>query len=178
MEKHKADRHLWCRRTEASVINDFMRRAAIRILGGERRVKIIKKQQRFLICVDGEWAIKAKKLDHRLYPSNIPTLEVLDFMGQGGQYEIEGVPGQPTNLILGYQRQELQITESPVYLVCPNGKSIAWKWALPAESVTTALPSTVLSVPEAQPEKRRVRPKQQPAAEAEEFTNDADADRG
>ncbi len=125
--EQKTFRYRFGKGTEAAVINDYIRDEARKALAEDGRIQIIEKRRSFLICMAG-YAIKLKKFDSHLRTRSIPTHAARSFLNQ--QPQLEGMPGDPMNLFLGYQRNDVEITTSPIFLVCPDGKEIEWDWQL------------------------------------------------
>jgi hypothetical protein len=181
LDDHARTRFKYHQRTEANILHDYMARATRRILGDCPRVRIIDKPgEAFRLCIDGRYVLKEKKLDDELRSSNIPTQAALSFVNQNGQHLIPDYAVlDPTALILGYQRREVELLESPIYLVCPDGDDVAWDWMLkPGADLAVPVPTDLLApVPTG-----RVRPKsgetetrQEPPLE-DEVADDEDRD--
>lgn len=164
---HLTFRRLYSKRTEASIINDYVKEEARKRLDGHPRVKLIDKLGTLFVCVDGEYTIKAKKLDRNLRARNIPTTAVLGFLKQ--QPQLAGMPEEPTNLFLGYQRQEIELTTSPIYIVCPNVKAKIWDWPLmEPEPKSQAVMAEDAAPVAPEPLKKRITPKRTDSEEPSE----------
>jgi hypothetical protein len=174
MDNHALLRYRYSARTEASIIHDLMVAHLRQDLDGIPGIGFRVKRNLFLVGVDGKWTIRVKKLDRKLMSSNIMTQQVMDFLTQV-QLRIPGVD-EPTNLQAGYQRQGAQVTDSPVWLTCPNGQRVEWAWRLEGAAADTS--PIVVPIPQApvspvRPVAPRVRPriaaekKDTPPAEAE-----------
>ena len=151
-------RHRYSKSTEAAIINDYIRAEARKALDENPRVKLIEKYRTMLICVDGEYTIKIKKLDSRLRTRNVPTRAVREFLNQ--QPQLDGMPERPTNLFLGYQKQEIELTTSLIYLVCPDGREVEWEWELTGTAGGGVPPTPATGIPPTpQGPRRHITPK-------------------
>lgn len=122
------------KRTEASIIHDLMAKHARMQFDEEPGVKVSLKNNLFLVHFGGKYSIKLKKLINGK-PANNVTQTVIEFRNQPTQRTIPGVEPSPTNLYLGYERSEdlVELTDVPVWLVCPRGNGIAWAICLDDE---------------------------------------------
>ena len=125
---HAHLRHRYTQRTEASIIHDLMVAHLRQELDGLPGVSFQLRRNLFLIGVEGRWVFRAKRLDRLLKSKNIPTQQVLDFLGQV-QLEIPGAES-PTNLQIGYQREGAELAPSRLWVTCPVGPHLAWSWQL------------------------------------------------
>jgi hypothetical protein len=179
MKEHGGLRHGYSARTEASIIHDLMV-AHLRVqLDGVPGVAFHLKRNLFLVGVDGKYTIRAKKLDKKLQPKNIPTQQVLDFLNQA-QLELPGAEN-PTNIHVGYQRNDdAELTKAAIWMTCTGGGVPGWSWPLSAEAgdfgmVEPVAPATPLPVTPVQPAVR-VRPRvqlQEQQTEAEAGNDEA-----
>lgn len=126
----------YSRRTMASIINDFMVSNARKEFPEGSDVRWYDRRGQFLLCIKGKYRIKFKKLDRGLRPSNIPTMQALEFLHQGMlpsrghiQLLLPGMPPPMTNLVAGYRWSA--VGEKPdIFMVCPNGSDNAWEHKL------------------------------------------------
>lgn len=141
--------HKYTRRTEANILRDYM------VTQAQTRFPWKLKRNLFLICPIDDHRIKLKKLDSQLRTRNHHTQMSLRFEGQRPLRLFDDLT--LVNLYLGYQRHEVEIRKSRIWLVCPRGRSIAWAIDLTADAVYTAdtLPMTQPTPRVA----RRIRPK-------------------
>lgn len=142
--------HKYTRRTEANILRDYM------VTEAQARFPWKLKRNLFLICPIDDHRIKLKKLDSHLRTRNHHTQLSLRFEHQRPMRLFDDLDF--VNLYLGYQRHEVEIRKSKIWLVCPRGRSIAWALDLTADAVYTAdtLPMTGT---EPKTGVRRVRPK-------------------
>jgi len=104
-------------RSEASIIHDYM-------VGFARdRFDWLQKRNLFLIKIEG-FRAKLKKLDGNWRPHNIETQLVLNFERQQPLRLFDDLDVE--HVFLGYQRDEVEILKSKVWLVCPDGKGFKW----------------------------------------------------
>ncbi len=138
-------RHRHSLRTQSSIINDLMVAAAQELFAETPGVRYVRRRNAFLVVFESGYVIKLKKLNGRLQASNIPTFAALDFVGQSqlqpSQLRLEGMPPPPTNLHLGYQLSNLALTESKIWVTCPDGTwSAAWSWEITGVGAGAVLP--------------------------------------
>jgi len=109
------------KRTRANIINDFMVFNANRELSNMSGILFSNWRGQFNVFIEDKFRLRFKKLDHRLRSSNIPTKPAQKFVNQIPE-EMPGMPYPVTNIIAGYQWDNLQIGSQDVFLVCPDGK--------------------------------------------------------
>jgi hypothetical protein len=108
------------RRTRASAVHDLIVDNVRRKVPGaiERPIRGLN-----AFVIDDFIAIRFKKLDGELEPSNIATHQVAQFRNQE---DIEGLPAFH-HLEIGYVLDELQTRIESTHLICPSGpKSHSW----------------------------------------------------
>lgn len=144
---HAPFRHVYSRRTQASIIHDLIRKHVRERFGGRPGVIMQDKGNVFRLHVGPKWVFKVKKLDSSFRSRNIPTQTVLVFLRQEepvSQLELPGTGPRPTSLHLGYQLprgNSPELLKSTVWVACPSGSSVAWLWPLlPAEQMPVAPP--------------------------------------
>jgi hypothetical protein len=147
--EHALLRHRYSKLTEANLIRDYM------VDEARARFPWKLKNNLFLICPIDSHRIKLKKLSPSLRTSNQPTQLVLRYDHQKPLRLFDDL--DLVNLYLGYQRHEVEVLQSRIWLVCPRGQRIAW-----ALELTQMLASAAVPVPQPiplAPPKRRVRAK-------------------
>lgn len=147
------------KRTEASIIHDLMAKHSRMQFDEDPGIKLSLENNLFLVHVGGKYSIKLKKLINGK-PANNVTQTVIRFRDQPRQQELPGVEPPPTNLYLGYERSEdsVELTDLPVWLVCPRGRGIAWAICLDDEvGVATTADSGAHIVPFAGEEEKVAR---------------------
>jgi len=112
-------RTIWSATTKATVVHDFQIGRACLYAESVDGVRVQDSGGMKVMVVDSQFAIRMKKLDDRLLPSNQLTDQVKDFRGQ------QQLPGFPKtyNLDLGYVLNRAQTTLEQIFLVFPNGPS-------------------------------------------------------
>lgn len=147
---HRMLAHKYSRRSEANLIRDYMVKQA------QSRFSWKLKRNLFVIsAVDGH-RIKLKKLDAQLRTRNHATQLSLCFEYQRTMRLFDNL--ELENLHLGYQRHEVELSKSRIWLVKPRGKSIAWAIDLSGDQQLYTASTLFQSVVEKTPE-RRIRPK-------------------
>ena len=145
---HKALRVRYTKRTEASIIHDYM------VWYAKEYFPWVLKQNLFLVQVGTDYRIKLKRLDKRWRVSRIPTQLVLKFEHQRPLRLFDDL--DLTHLYLGYQFDPLEVAKSKIWIVCPDGTSgFRFIAELPADADDNQLQ---VAVP-APTEKRRIKPK-------------------
>jgi hypothetical protein len=148
--EHALLRHKYTKLTEANLIRDYMVAEARALFPWKLKNNL------FVICPIDSHRIKLKKLTPSLRTSNQPTQLVLRYDHQKPLRLFDDM--DLVNLYLGYQRHEVEILQSRIWVVCPRGQRIAW-----ALELTQMLAgATAVSVPQPiplAPPKRRVRAK-------------------
>lgn len=125
---HAHLRYRYTQRTEASIIHDLMVAHLRQELDGLPGVSFLLRRNLFIVGIAGRWIFRAKRLDRVLRSKNIPTQQVLNFLGQV-QLEIPGAES-PTNLQIGYQREGAELATAPLWVTCPQGSQLVWSWQL------------------------------------------------
>jgi hypothetical protein len=143
----------YSRRTEASIIHDYMVARVKSEFDGEPGVTWVQRRGLFLLIVGNSYLIKLKKHDRRLRTHNISTQLSFDFLSQR-QLELPGMPPAATNLHLGYQ-PGVTLASSTYWITCRDGSYIEWAWPLD-DFAPTVLPVEHVAPAPAQ---RRVRPR-------------------
>jgi len=147
---HALLRHKYTKLTEANLIRDYMVREA------QEKFPWKLKQNLFVICPLDDHRIKLKKLGPSLRTSNQPTQLSLRYDFQKPLRLFDDI--DLVNLYLGYQRHEVEILQSRIWLVCPRGKRIAWALELTNAFVAAGQTPMPQPMPLAPPQ-RRVRAK-------------------
>ena len=146
---HNDRRADYTSRTEASIIHDYMvKQAKVRF-----PCSWTLKQNLFLIRVGQDYLVKLKRLDHHFHASRIPTNLSLQFEDQQQLPLFDDL--DRTHLHLGYQVDPLELSQSPIWLVRPDGLLVGFAVELTAghrHQVAEALPVQA-------PNARRIRPK-------------------
>jgi hypothetical protein len=124
-------------RSRACLINDFMRTRGVRLAAQDEHVKVVLKQQMFVLVFsppgfDGCIGIKLKKLDEDGLSKNQPTAQVQAFRSQLVLPEVEA----DYHLEAGYVINRLGSALQSVDLVCPSGEGIYWKAEIVPHAVT------------------------------------------
>jgi hypothetical protein len=154
VKDHNLLRWRYSLRTEASIINDYMIDHAKRSQDFQWKIR----RNLFLLEVSRDFRMKLKKINGRFRTSNIPTNLSLQFDYQRPMRLFDDL--DLTHIVLGYQRDPVEISASRIWLVCPNGKQPKWIAEITGDrgSMQVAVSSPT---PEAPPQ-RRVRPKRGP----------------
>lgn len=104
--------------TRAGIVHDFqVARASSYAAQHGSQIRIAESSKLRLIVIADRYAIRLKKLDEALMPSNHITDQVRDFRGQR---QIPGLP-ESCNLELGYVLNRSETDIEQVCLVFPNG---------------------------------------------------------
>jgi hypothetical protein len=164
--EHAPFRVKYCRRTEASIIHDY-------IIWHAKQASFPHQVKRnlFLLNVENDYRVKPKKLDSSLRPRNIQTNLVLEFERNRGLRLFDDL--DLTHVFLGYQRDGVELLNSPIWLVCPQGRRVKWAVELPADMEAATVEVAVAPTIPQEPSERRIKPKKS----AEEAKPDA-AERG
>jgi hypothetical protein len=136
------------RRSRASLVHDLIVDGARRLFAGRPGVRI-DEGRGFLVLVFGERvAVRFKKLNGAMRPSHIPTEQAQSFVHQLSLFGEDA-----TNLIAGYQLDELGVTLEHIAITCPRGDGVAWyamidapTMAMPALAVEAAMPKPKIIV--------------------------------
>ncbi len=147
------------KRTKASIINDFMAFNAAKELEGLPGVLFSHNRQRFSVFLDNEFQLMFKKLDCRLRPSNIQTLQVFQIENQI-QTPLPDMPSPVTHIYAGYVWNDLQTAIKDIYLTCPNGKYNEWELKISAVKSPQVSPAEALTSSASDSQTRRVFPKE------------------
>lgn len=121
------DRRVHSKRSRSSLINDHIIDRVYRGFGEISGARLFRRRGRYLLSVRDTFLGSFKKLDKAMRVHGIPTGQALAFVGQLPRFDM---PPSVTHLILGYRLNELQTDCEGVYIVCPNGEDIAWKWRI------------------------------------------------
>jgi len=146
---HRLLAHKYTRRSEANLIRDYM------VTQAQSRFSWKLKRNLFVITAIDDHRIKLKKLDSNLRTKNHHTQLSLRFEYQKSMRLFDDL--DLVNLYLGYQRHEVEVSKSRIWLVQPRGQSIAWAIDLTGDQQLFTV-ETLPSTPTAPPV-RRVRPK-------------------
>lgn len=143
-------------RTRACLVNDFMRTRGSRLAEEDQTVKVIIKQQMFVLVFNppnfnGCIGIRLKKLNEEGLSKNQPTTQVKEFRGQLPLPDVEA----DFHLEAGYVVDRFGSTLTSVDLVCPSGNGIYWK----AEIVPNGVNQNIVNLfsQEEQPDLKDVR---------------------
>lgn len=143
-------------RTRACLVNDFMRTRGSRLAEEDQTIKVIIKQQMFVLIFNppnfnGCIGIRLKKLDEEGLSKNQPTTQVKEFRGQLPLPDVEA----DFHLEAGYVVDRFGNTLTSIDLVCPSGNGIYWK----AEIVPNGVNQNIANLfsQEEQPELKDVR---------------------
>jgi len=156
---HAPLRHRYSGRTEASIIHDYMADFA------KERFPWKLRRNLFLLTLD-DCRVKLKKLDGRHRARNIQTNLVLQFDHQWPMRLFDDL--DVTHLYLGYQRDPVEITNSSIWLVRPDGNRTAWAVELTDDAGESAMEFAVMAAtdPNAETSVKRVKQKKVAAREA------------
>lgn len=130
------------KRTKASIINDFMVFNAARELEGLQGVLFSHNRQQFSVFLNDNFQLRFKKLDYRLRPSNIRTIQVFNFENQV-QTQLPDMPSPVTHIIAGYVWNDLQTAIKDIYITCPNGPYNEWELRISAIKSPRVAPTEV-----------------------------------
>jgi len=130
------------KRTKASIINDFMVFNAARELEGLQGVLFSHNRQQFSVFLNDNFQLRFKKLDYRLRPSNIRTMQVFNFENQV-QTQLPDMPSPVTHIIAGYVWNDLQTAIKDIYITCPSGEYNEWELKISAIKSPQVTPTEV-----------------------------------
>ena len=180
VDQFKEQRHKLSLRSQASIIHDLIVEHLKAAFGTERdgREEVFIHRAGNLnriIIGRGKYKARMKKLDEKLLTRNIPTDAVLRFIWQENQRSFDEIPA-PTHIHLGYQIvDDAALTASKVWITCPNGDQIGWRWELTAvadaaaaQAAATAQILPVVPVVEQPAKRMSVKRPENPAAEADD----------
>jgi hypothetical protein len=168
VKDHAALRYRYTLRTEASIINDNM------VWYAKDRFPWKLKRNLFLIEIGRDFRAKLKKLTGGWKTRNIQTGLFLRYEGQKSLQLFDDL--DLTNLYLGYQRNDAELSKSTIWLVCPDGKNKPAKWIADLTTVEGGMIDVGVVVPTdpaAEQPSRRIKPK---VAIAEGATGDKKKD--
>jgi hypothetical protein len=123
VEKYVDVRHKLSSRSIASIIHDLMRWHMEQEFpegNSDHVLCMTKRSKLFVIIVGDKYQIKLKKLDPHFRTSNVMTQATFNFLKNGEQLELGGIPSL-TNLHLGYQPKRAELLTSEIWLTCPDG---------------------------------------------------------
>ena len=127
---HSAFRVRYSPRTQASIIHDYMVWFAKESKQYEWRLR----RNLFLFKLENDYTVKPKKiriLDGKWRVSNIRTNLVLAFEQQRPIRLFDDL--DLTHLYLGYQLDPVEVGNSTIWLVCPQGRGTKWAVELSAD---------------------------------------------
>ena len=157
--EHKVCRVDYTRRTEASIIHDYM----VKHARSQFSSSCVLRQNLFLIKLGQDYLVKLKRLDQHHHVSRIPTNLSLQFEGQDQMPLFDDL--DRIHLYLGYQFDPIEVSKSRIWITRPEGPFLV---RFAAELTDDHLVQ-VLPVHKTQP--RRITPKVDSAAKA--VSNDA-----
>lgn len=121
--------------TRANIVHAHQIERASRYAQSASNVRLVDLSRMKILVVDGQFAIRFKKLDGDLKSANQPTRQVEEFRAQA---QLSDLP--PTyNLEAGYLLNELETEILGVYLVCPNRKGHYWAAELREDVATQTI---------------------------------------
>lgn len=162
---YKTLRHRHSRRTRASIIADLMQEQVAQRFENVPKVRVLRKATAINLGLYGKYVIRMKKLNSAKQVASTGTFAATRFAQQKQLTFGAPFPQAATNLYAGYVLNELQVTESLVYVVCPaGGRDQHWDLLIPerpAEIVPIRAPT---AANESQPseEKRTSRARKKP----------------
>jgi hypothetical protein len=140
--EHKTSRHVYSRRSEASIIHDLMVAEARLALEGLPGVACQVTKGSFVVIVNQVYVIKLKKMDAGLRTSNIPTQTSLAFVNQKPmQLTLPHVPSE-THVVFGYQLPGPELMNALVWATCPMGAGLKWSWLIETTPLADIVPFT------------------------------------
>lgn len=120
------------KRTRASAVHDLMLKEAARYADRAEGVRWFKVNQLHGLVINEQIAIRFKKFDSRIIPSNIRTQQVVSFRSQ---CHIEGIDAIH-HLEVGYNLDSLEKEIAEVFVVNPSGfKSNFWAYKITESEV-------------------------------------------
>lgn len=125
-----AIRAAWTTTTRAGVVHDFQVVRASNYASRTEGIRIAESSKLRLLVIDDRYAIRLKKFDETLMPSNHFTQQVRDFRGQR---QIPGLP-ETCNLELGYVLDRGESEIAKVCLALPNGPHLNM-WAIDLSTI-------------------------------------------
>jgi hypothetical protein len=145
--------------TQANLLRDYIvEKIQTEFPDGEDGISHHSKGGLFLLNIKNRYYLRFKKLDRRHHTRNIVTQLSLDYLLQR---PLELFPELPvaTHLNVGYQRG-ITLSQSTVWITCPDGDVLDWKWGLSETADLIQLPVAAPQVtPESKPNRTLVRPK-------------------
>lgn len=125
---------------------------------------ILTEDMGFLVMVlDEKIAVRFKKLDRKLRPSNIPTKQQYDFSTQA---LLPGFPPEATNLTFGHKLNQTGTDFEGFWLQCPRGERNLW--SIPLDKPADQPLFTAIQPDPVEPAPPIVRPKKPASKKAAE----------
>ncbi|CAN5751508.1 hypothetical protein BH23CHL7_BH23CHL7_17430 [soil metagenome] len=163
MGDHAPHLHKLETRTQANILRDYMiSNIRAEFPEDEPGVSHVRKRNLYLLTIRNGYFLRFKKLDRRHRTRNHPTQLSLDFLLQQ-PLELFPTLHPATNLNVGYQ-PGVTLASSSVWITCPDGDVLDWKWSLSeaAEPTQLLVTNTRTTTPAVKRGSTRVHPK--PAA--------------
>lgn len=121
-----------CSTTRANIVHDHQIARASRYAQAANDVRIFDLSKLKILVIDGQFAIRFKKVDDDLRSANQPTRQVEEFRAQE---QLADLPST-YNLEAGYLLNKLETEIQGIYLVCPNRKGHYWASELNGDVAT------------------------------------------
>ena len=121
------DAMLFTKRSDSSLVSDFVSAEVTRALIQDPQVAFDYKYGRLRIIVGGQFQVRFKKFRAGRRPFYIPTQMAMDFFEpEQTQSMFEGMPDPLTKVVCGYTPDGLGGIKC-LHLVCPIGKANYWE---------------------------------------------------
>ena len=142
--------------TQASLLRDYIvKNITAEFPEDEPGVNHSTRRGLFLLNIKNRYFLRFKKLRGKhLRTRNIPTQLSLDYLLQRPLVLFPDLE-PATHLNVGY-RPGLTLSESTIWITCPDGNVLDWKWGLSEEAEPVELP---VELPSERSTTSRVRPK-------------------
>ena len=131
-------RPIFSDRTRANIVYDLIIDEAHRRFDDVRGVEFHEQNGLIVLGVGKEILLKFKKLDSRGLSRTYPTQQSLRFDMQD---VLPGFPAQRTNLIVGYQLDDLKTEITEILVTCPYGATMLWEPLFVSEILATGIAS-------------------------------------
>jgi len=110
--------------TRANIVHNNITKHAHRLFSNVKGIICYAEDKIFTIDFYGKIRLRFKKLDHSLKPSNVPTVQQMEFASQT-------LFGAVTNITAGYRLDRTEAFIEDMHLVCWYNDSLFWNILLP-----------------------------------------------
>jgi len=142
-ELYDHSRHVHSLRTRANIVYDHMAFNAREAFVNESDVKIMDINGLFLLNFAGRVLLRFKKLNEDKMPSNLPTLQTIEW------FEQLSLPSMPEaiRVVAGYELNSLQTDIKAVYVTCTAGPRKKWYFELTAPQMAEVVDISGIAKP-------------------------------